>query len=172
MFGNKGLDGFTYKGFKYTYDLQQEDDNCKTLHECVMPNGKTVHMPWSPYSNPTESDFKLWIDLGCPENISGGNNTRETLEYIKGVGFITWIFDLKSKTSDWNRQGVRVTCGMSEALALECIAKTWPHSEVLNLREDNYVQQQCELFDIEASIPRNYTRKEQEQIDQQKVDGE
>jgi hypothetical protein len=150
MFGNKALDGFNYKGFKYTYDLQQEDDNCKTLHECVLPDGKTMHMPWSPYSNPTEADFKLWIDLGCPEGIRG-NLDGEDLEYIRDNKLATFIFDLKSRSSDWSRQAVRVTAA-SKLRVCEIAASTWPTCEVLNLRQDNMVEQFMELQAIESAI--------------------
>lgn len=164
-------DGFTYKGFKYTYDLDIEpEENCKIMQECIFPDGTRQHMPWSPYSHPTEADFKLWIDLGCPENISGGNNNSADLERIRAVGMVTYMFDLKSRDSDWSRQNVRVTFG-SERLALAYAANLWPSCDVSNFREDTRVAQLIELAEIEASIPKNYTRKEQEEIDRAKVDG-
>ena len=147
-------DGFKYKGFTYTYDLDIEpEENCKIMQEAIMPNGKRIHMPWSPYSHPTQEDFCLWIDLGCPENIGNGNNNREDLDYIKGAGLITWTFDLKSRDSDWSRQGVRVTAG-SERLVREIAAKTWPHSDVLNLEVDITIASQIELYEMGEAIER------------------
>ena len=54
-----------YKGWKYSYDVEEYDDNRKIFHT-VTKDGKEVSMDWSPYSKPTDEEFKLWIDLGMP----------------------------------------------------------------------------------------------------------
>src|ERR1017187_9985880 len=80
MFGNKALEGFEYKGYVYSYFLDIEpEENCKTEHRATK-DGVEIMMDGSPYSNPTQDDFKLWIDLGCPERISGGTLDRRDLE--------------------------------------------------------------------------------------------
>jgi len=139
MFGNDKLQGFEYKGFVYGYDLDIEpEENCKTLHFATLPNGETLHFDWSPYSNPTEDDFKLWVDCGCPERITNGPLRREDLEYIHGAGLPTWTFDLKSRTSDWSRSGIRVTIG-SERLLRELVASSpgWSSCDILNLQPES-----------------------------------
>lgn len=54
-----------YKGWKYTYDVEEYDDNRKIFHSAIK-DGKEVSMDWSPYSKPTDEEFKLWVDLGMP----------------------------------------------------------------------------------------------------------
>ena len=54
-----------YKGWTYTKDVEEYEDNRKIFHSATK-DGKEVSMDWSPYSTPTEKEFKLWIDLGMP----------------------------------------------------------------------------------------------------------
>jgi len=54
-----------YKGWKYNQDVEDYEDNRKIFHSATK-DGKEVSMDWSPYSTPTEKEFKLWIDLGMP----------------------------------------------------------------------------------------------------------
>ena len=54
-----------YKGWKYGEEIDQYDDVTKKFHYAEK-NGKKVDMDWSPYSTPTEEDFRLWVDLGMP----------------------------------------------------------------------------------------------------------
>ena len=64
---------YSYKG--YTADFNEEPeygedgpDNVKIYHWVIPPNGgKEITIDWSPYSIPTFDEFKLWIDLGCPD---------------------------------------------------------------------------------------------------------
>ena len=68
-----------YKGFKYEPMEDVEPDNIKIFHIVVTPEGKEIHMDWSPYSVPTIEDFQVWIDLGCPDRIGCGPLRREDL---------------------------------------------------------------------------------------------
>ena len=54
-----------YKGWTYAKDVEEYEDNRKIFHSATK-DGKEVSMDWSPYSTPTEKEFKLWIDLGMP----------------------------------------------------------------------------------------------------------
>ena len=54
-----------YKGWKYSAEDEDYDDVIKISHSATK-DGKEVSMDWSPYSRPTEKEFKLWIDLGMP----------------------------------------------------------------------------------------------------------
>lgn len=54
-----------YKGWKYDSEKIDYDDNVKISHFATK-DGKEVDMDWSPYSNPSEEDFALWVDLGMP----------------------------------------------------------------------------------------------------------
>lgn len=58
---------YAYKGYKYFPSEELEDDNVKIWHDVLTPDGQKTEMGWSPYSIPTEADFRLWIDLGCPK---------------------------------------------------------------------------------------------------------
>lgn len=134
MFGNQSLQGFEYKGYTYGYDLDYEDDNCKTNHFATR-DGETIHFDWSPYSNPTEFEFKMWVDLGCPERITNGPLRYEHLREILVDGYKTFKFDLKSMTSDWSRSGVRLTA-RNEEHARQIIGSTWRSCEILNFRQE------------------------------------
>jgi len=63
-----------YKGWKYGEDVEQYDDVTKKFHYAEK-DGKKVDMDWSPYSTPSEEQFKTWVDLGMP-----------TREAVKGIG--------------------------------------------------------------------------------------
>ena len=54
-----------YKGWKYDSEVEDYDDNRKIFHYATK-DGKKVDMDWSPYSTPTEEQFKTWVDLGMP----------------------------------------------------------------------------------------------------------
>jgi hypothetical protein len=54
-----------YKGWKYDIEYIEDEDNRKKLHSATK-DGKRVSIDWSPYSNMTDEQFKLWIDLGMP----------------------------------------------------------------------------------------------------------
>ena len=55
----------SYKGWTYSAEDEDYDDVIKISHSATK-DGKEVSMDWSPYSRPTEKEFKLWIDLGMP----------------------------------------------------------------------------------------------------------
>ena len=63
-----------YKGWKYGEDVEQYDDVAKKF-QYAEKDGKKVDMDWSPYTTPSDKEFKLWVDLGMP-----------TREAVKGIG--------------------------------------------------------------------------------------
>lgn len=58
---------FTYKGYTYQPWDDVEDDNIKTFHDVLTPEGKTISMPLSPYSRPSQKAFEKWVEIGCPQ---------------------------------------------------------------------------------------------------------
>ena len=54
-----------YKGWKYGEDIEQYDDVAKKF-QYAEKDGKKVDMDWSPYTTPSDKEFKLWVDLGMP----------------------------------------------------------------------------------------------------------
>lgn len=153
MFGNREeLKNFEYKGFTYDYFNAGDDDCDKLCHEVIC--GKTrIHFDWSPYSFPTVEQLKQFIDLGCPERISAGPLRQEDLDFIRGAGLVTWTFDLKSRDSDWSRDGIRVTAA-SERLVREIVAGSpgWSSCDILNLRLCEAAAQAEELSKFEADL--------------------
>lgn len=155
MFGNEKLDGFTYKGVTYSFMLDHEDDNVKTLHAAILADGTDIQFDWSPYSNPTQQQFERWVDLGCPERLGTGPiNEQDLNAYELAVRQLTLFnvapfgeYDYYPSKRDFTR---------SEITVMQCRRKA---------------DTQAELEAIEAAIPRTYTRKEQEEIDRRKVDG-
>jgi hypothetical protein len=87
--------GYEYKGFVYEPETDNDGDVIKIFHDVkTSPEyrkknegfGKLVtyiNMDWSPYRTPTEEQFKLWVDLGCPRRISTGPLTEKDLKEIK-----------------------------------------------------------------------------------------
>jgi len=66
------------KTFKYkntsavlAIDYDYEDDCTKASHYLVEPaTGKTLaYIPWSPYSDPTDSEIDAWLALGAPSGV-------------------------------------------------------------------------------------------------------
>jgi len=76
--------GFEYRGFVYSAETEHEDDNVKIFHEVKTPKGQTVNFNMSPYINPTETDFKRWVDLGCPTERFDSKQLKEMS--IKNIG--------------------------------------------------------------------------------------
>ena len=70
---------FEYKGYRYQpYEDVEPEENVKIIHfvaSTVEQDFKPVIFDWSPYSTPTEDDFRLWIDLGLPERITEGRTS-------------------------------------------------------------------------------------------------
>lgn len=56
----------SYKGYGFDYDLDYEDDNCKTNHWLILPSGKREYIDFSPYFNCSQAAFEAWIDTGMP----------------------------------------------------------------------------------------------------------
>ncbi len=91
-----GLAKYNYKGYTYEpdedtkYDGNGEPENVKIYHFVRNINHTDEparHMDWSPYSTPTVEQFKLWIDLGFPDRITGGPLTTEDLQKIEEMSF-------------------------------------------------------------------------------------
>lgn len=63
---------YTYKGYSYEPWKDREDDNIKVFHDvyATSPDGLVKvgngSMPLSPYANPSEEHFRMWIDCGQP----------------------------------------------------------------------------------------------------------
>lgn len=75
--------GYEYKGYRYDpFDDVEPEECCKTFHDVICPDGTRDSMDWSPYSAPTEEQYKLWIELGRPRRISGGPLDARDLENI------------------------------------------------------------------------------------------
>lgn len=69
------LEGFyiyEHQGHRYWQEEDIEEDNIKIFHMVKTPEGKTIHMDYSPYSTPSLWFFKEWIRLGYPERIGCG----------------------------------------------------------------------------------------------------
>lgn len=58
-----------YKGFTYSQEIDYEPDNVKIFHMVKTPEGKTVHMDWSSYSELSQNDFELYVDIGLPNRM-------------------------------------------------------------------------------------------------------
>ncbi len=58
--------GHTYQGYE---EVEFDGDNCKIYHDVKTPDGKLVHMDFTPYDFPTEKEFQMWIDMGKPGRI-------------------------------------------------------------------------------------------------------
>lgn len=134
----KDLQAINYKGFTYDYDVEQMSD-CTKLYHYAKCGDLRIHFDHSPYSFPSPFDFKMWIDLGCPERISTGCLRYEHLREILTEGWKTYLFDLKSRDSDWSRSEIRITAS-SESHARAKIANGWRSCDITSFREDTRVQ--------------------------------
>jgi hypothetical protein len=54
-----------YKGWEYSTDIIDYDDNRKISHT-AKKDGKEVSIDWSPYNYMSDEEFKTWIDLDMP----------------------------------------------------------------------------------------------------------
>jgi len=136
MFGNHVLDGFEYKGYTYRYDLEVSDDNCKTYHMAYR-DGKERHFDWSPYSNPTESDFKLWVDLDMPERITNGPLDRADLERIQTERLKTYrcLISFVNGFGEEVERLIRITCATYQSAITE-VQSSWPTAKIIHLQQD------------------------------------
>lgn len=71
-----------YNGYRHQFEVDREDDNIKIFHSVITPEGKEVSMDWSPYYMPTDEEFQMWVDLGCPRRITSGPLNRDDLVII------------------------------------------------------------------------------------------
>jgi hypothetical protein len=55
-----------YKGYSFEFELDWDDDVCKTYHYLILPNGNRELIDFSPYFNCSQSAFEAWIDAGKP----------------------------------------------------------------------------------------------------------
>ncbi len=140
--------GFEYKGYTYQYDLDIEpEENCKINHWATVerfgsnPDDagciESVEFDWSPYSYPTEEDFKLWVDLGCPARIGNGPLRREDLDYIRGAGLVTFNmhFTFVNGFGEEREMKRRVTCA-SPRLAREIVLSVWPSAKIYHVTQN------------------------------------
>lgn len=74
---------YEYQGYRYWQERDYEDDVTKIFHEVLTPADDRITLDWSPYSRPSEADFRLWVDLGCPKRITCGPLNSEDLQTIK-----------------------------------------------------------------------------------------
>jgi hypothetical protein len=65
--GYRNLPEYEYKGFKYKPEDDYEEDNIKRFHDVINPDGTRSRVPCSPYCHLTETNFRRWVDLGCPK---------------------------------------------------------------------------------------------------------
>lgn len=72
----------SYKGYVYQPSEDVDSDNIKIFHHVLAPNGACVKFDWSPYQTPTEEQFALWVDLGCPERVGIGPLRDEDLKTL------------------------------------------------------------------------------------------
>ena len=75
-YGGEGLE--SKKIFHYVKPPKEDTSDPKSPH---------IEFDWSAYSIPTFEQFKLWINLGCPDRITGGPLDAEDLQKIEEVSF-------------------------------------------------------------------------------------
>lgn len=88
------MEKYEYKG--YRYEPEEEIDpgeNYKIHHLVYIPCGETVILDWSPYSIPTEQEFRDWINLGMPDRLNlksrHASSPLNSLD-LKIIKFIKW----------------------------------------------------------------------------------
>ena len=84
---------FTTGGLKYqgrdihllTEVIDYDEDVIKMGHTIIDANTKErlVDIDWSPYSQLTQTDLALFIELGCPNRTKSGPLNRKDLDYLK-----------------------------------------------------------------------------------------
>lgn len=68
---NRNLPTLEYNGYVLTpYEDVEPEENIKIIHDVRKPDGTEVVMDWSPYSMPTQEQFALWVELGCPDRFA------------------------------------------------------------------------------------------------------
>ncbi len=66
------LEGFKLdvNGKRYVVDVddnRDDDETSKRSITVIMPDGKKVMVDWTPYTDFTKANFKLWLQLGMPD---------------------------------------------------------------------------------------------------------
>lgn len=74
---------YQYKGWIYCPESVVEPDNIKIWHTVITPDKRRISFDWSPYNTPSLAEFQLWIDLGCPDRITGSPLNIDDLKRIK-----------------------------------------------------------------------------------------
>lgn len=74
-------------GYAYFHEYDTDEDCRKILHTVVTPKGEYLPIPWSSYEHMDDEDFRLWIQLGMPQNPPRGTNfTKQLLiEYLNST---------------------------------------------------------------------------------------
>ena len=66
----------TGQAIYYAPSVEHEDDVSKIWHDfrdCETSTYANLHMDWSPYSDPSKNDIKMWFALGCPDRRTIGD---------------------------------------------------------------------------------------------------
>lgn len=72
---HRKFEQYNYKGYVMEpYEDEEYGDegveNVKIYQYVKTPDGKTISMDWSPYDMPTQEQFALWVELGCPDRFA------------------------------------------------------------------------------------------------------
>jgi hypothetical protein len=84
---NKKFTNYEYRGYRYDpyEEIEYGDEgpeNVKIFHYVNTPANEQISFDWSPYSVPSFDEFALWIELGCPDRITGGPLDAKDLQAI------------------------------------------------------------------------------------------
>jgi hypothetical protein len=84
---NVDVDGDVYQ---YHNFLDQDDDTEKYFHFVRPPGAAEVEMDWSPWTEPSPKEIKLWIKLGMPQrqdmDSRGPINGEMLVHYARSKG--------------------------------------------------------------------------------------
>ena len=70
-----------YKGYTYSYELDDDGDVVKIFHYVTLPNNTQQHIGFSPYTTVTEELFKAFIDNGLPIRVQGNFSSIQDIEH-------------------------------------------------------------------------------------------
>jgi len=71
-----------YDNYMLVEEREYEDDNVKIFHMVYQDDRYVSIMPYSPYSTPSSSIFKLWIECGMPSSDKmGGKSDKHISDY-------------------------------------------------------------------------------------------
>lgn len=57
---------FAVGGYKYTTDIEEQDDVDKIQHYVTTPRGRTGRVDFTPYAYMTQDDVRMYVKLGMP----------------------------------------------------------------------------------------------------------